>query len=382
MNAGGSAPSGRRRRPSRRGTGRRRYDDQRTLLESAERIAQMGSWEWTPETDEVRWSDNAFRLVGLEPGSVTPSIELVVELTHPADRARQAREVAELRAGVRHPHLEYRIVRSDGAVRRFRAVLASAEGAGGTRTILGTVQDVTDQRRAERQIAAHIAVSQTLSEWESFDPGLETLLGRLAVALDCVAGALWIVDGQTLIARSFWSAPGLENAAAFEAATYRLRLGSGERLPGLVWRDGVPVATELAEHGNFLRRKEAEGAGLRGALAFPLLVGEETLGVVELYSQDTADHSNELQHSLVGISHELGQFLGQRRGEFGRPPLTPRELEVLQLAAHGESRSGIADELTISPATVKSHFEHIYDKLGVSGRAAAVGRAMREGLIE
>jgi DNA-binding CsgD family transcriptional regulator len=61
--------------------------------------------------------------------------------------------------------------------------------------------------------------------------------------------------------------------------------------------------------------------------------------------------------------------------------LTPRELEVLELAAEGLTGPMIARELVVSAATVRTHFEHIYAKLGVSDRAGAVARAMRLGLI-
>jgi DNA-binding CsgD family transcriptional regulator len=64
-----------------------------------------------------------------------------------------------------------------------------------------------------------------------------------------------------------------------------------------------------------------------------------------------------------------------------RSSLTPRELEVLQLAAEGYSGPMIARELGISAATVSTHFEHIYAKLAVGDRAAAVAKAMRLGLI-
>jgi DNA-binding CsgD family transcriptional regulator/PAS domain-containing protein len=61
--------------------------------------------------------------------------------------------------------------------------------------------------------------------------------------------------------------------------------------------------------------------------------------------------------------------------------LTPRETEILELAAEGHSAPQIADELVVSPATVRTHFEHIYTKLGVRDRAGAVASAMRRGLI-
>jgi PAS domain S-box-containing protein len=63
------------------------------------------------------------------------------------------------------------------------------------------------------------------------------------------------------------------------------------------------------------------------------------------------------------------------------PRLTPRELEVLQLAADGGSARAIAEVLVISPGTVKTHFEHVYAKLRVCDRAAAVAEGLRRGLI-
>jgi DNA-binding CsgD family transcriptional regulator len=61
--------------------------------------------------------------------------------------------------------------------------------------------------------------------------------------------------------------------------------------------------------------------------------------------------------------------------------LTRRELEVLALASTGNTTAKIAESLSLSPATVKSHFENIRLKLGVTDRTAAVAYAIRSGLI-
>jgi len=65
-----------------------------------------------------------------------------------------------------------------------------------------------------------------------------------------------------------------------------------------------------------------------------------------------------------------------------RPALTSREQEVLALAAEGLSASGIGERLFLSPATVKTHLAHLYEKLGVSHRTAAVAEAFRRGLLD
>ncbi len=62
--------------------------------------------------------------------------------------------------------------------------------------------------------------------------------------------------------------------------------------------------------------------------------------------------------------------------------LTTREREALGGLVRGLSAPAIASELVLSTATVKTHLQHLYEKLGVSDRAAAVAEAMRRGLIE
>jgi DNA-binding CsgD family transcriptional regulator len=86
---------------------------------------------------------------------------------------------------------------------------------------------------------------------------------------------------------------------------------------------------------------------------------------------------------------ERARFNGQRlrlRDEAGAPPdapsVTPREAEVLSLASHGLTYAEIAEQLAVSTATIRTHMENIYPKLGVSDKAAAVATALRHGLIE
>jgi two-component system nitrate/nitrite response regulator NarL len=72
----------------------------------------------------------------------------------------------------------------------------------------------------------------------------------------------------------------------------------------------------------------------------------------------------------------------QMRAVDDRPVLSPREREVLTLIAEGLSAPEVGARLHVSPATVKTHLQSLYEKLGVSDRAAAVARAMRVGLLE
>jgi two-component system nitrate/nitrite response regulator NarL len=72
----------------------------------------------------------------------------------------------------------------------------------------------------------------------------------------------------------------------------------------------------------------------------------------------------------------------RRRAEPSGPSLSAREREVLGMIAHGQSIPAIAEALFLAPSTVKTHVQRLYEKLGVSDRAAAVAEAMRRGLLE
>ncbi len=96
---------------------------------------------------------------------------------------------------------------------------------------------------------------------------------------------------------------------------------------------------------------------------------------------DLLSHGQRLMSLLSDIGEELGTYIGSRRGPRPGLLLTPRELEVLALAAQGLSAREISSRLTVSPSTVKTHFEHIYAKLGTPDRAAAIAQAMRTGLL-
>jgi two-component system nitrate/nitrite response regulator NarL len=65
-----------------------------------------------------------------------------------------------------------------------------------------------------------------------------------------------------------------------------------------------------------------------------------------------------------------------------QPVLSERENETLKLVAEGLTAPEIGRRLHLSTGTVKTHLEHLYEKLGVSERAAAVAQAMRRGLLE
>jgi DNA-binding CsgD family transcriptional regulator len=280
--------------------------------------------------------------------------------------------------------MEVTAMRADG--RKFPAELAVCRTRHNPPRFTGWIRDLSERdaerRQAEREIAAHLAVSKALTAGGSLEQAGERLLRDLATALDFAVAALWVPSGAVLEPRLFCSVAS-GKAPEYERATRQLRLPIGIGLPGLAWQRREPVdIANLGNNSHAVRKDAAARDGLSCGLAIPAVADEEVLAVVELCSKQEAKLTDRLMLLLTGVGYELGAFLARRRGELAPPPLTPRQLQVLQLCAAGLAGPEIAERLVISAATVKTHFEHIYSKLKVSGRGQAVARALRDGLIQ
>ena len=358
------------------------------LLATGEELALMGSWELDLRSRETLWSEGIYRILGLPPSEVAQPFETVLKHVHPDDRERIQRMLADAveqpeavpDGGIEHM---VRLIRDDGSVREMRAVGRLERDEHGPARWVGAMQDVTEQRLIERELHAHYAVSQALREWESFEHGVVDLLARIATALDYPMAALWLWEGsaEALRCRAFWTAPGVDPGDC-EQVIRGTRFGDGEGKPGLAWQTRAPVVThDVAEDAGPALHEAALARGMASAIAFPAVGPDGPVAVLSFCAFEQRAPSEELVRTLTAIGHELGGFLSRRRAELGATPLSEREIEVLRLAAEGLSGPGIAEQLVLSPATVKTHFEHIYDKLGVGDRAAAVAQALRTGLI-
>lgn len=129
-------------------------------LKEAERLAQLGSWEAELGSQDdlsrsrLIWSDETCRIFGYVPGSISVNHQLFFEQVHPDDRARVRAAVQEAVRGRKRYRVEHRVVRPDGSERLVleEAEVISDPGTGGPIRLIGTVHDITEQRRAEEQL--------------------------------------------------------------------------------------------------------------------------------------------------------------------------------------------------------------------------------------
>lgn len=116
-----------------------------------QRIAQFGSWEWDIATDVVTWSDELYRICGVEPGTLEPTADAVISRYHPDDRGMVAEAVQRAIAERGSWALDARLVRPDGDVRwcHSRGTVI-ANGPGGQPRLYGVTIDITERRRSEQ----------------------------------------------------------------------------------------------------------------------------------------------------------------------------------------------------------------------------------------
>jgi two-component system nitrate/nitrite response regulator NarL len=165
-----------------------------------------------------------------------------------------------------------------------------------------------------------------------------------------------------------------ELAPAVAVLDLRMPTLDGLRVLNALRRDGLPTAALiLSAHVESSLVYEAIAAGARGYLS-KLTSEQEVCEAISAVARGETVLPPEVQPALLD---EI-----RRRGTPDRPLLSERELEVLRLLADGLAVPRIAEELHLSPATVRTHLQNLYEKLGVSSQAAAVASAMRLGLLE
>jgi PAS domain S-box-containing protein len=122
-------------------------------LAEAQQLAQLGSWSRELATNVVTWSDEIFRIFGMEPQKVGPTYQAFLERVHPDDRTAVRAVIEDAFKHHRPFSCEYRVTRLDGAVRiiheRGSVVV---DDAGKPIRAFGTAQDITERKHAEEEL--------------------------------------------------------------------------------------------------------------------------------------------------------------------------------------------------------------------------------------
>jgi diguanylate cyclase (GGDEF)-like protein/PAS domain S-box-containing protein len=215
----------------------------RRRFEDAQRAARLGTWEWHRATDQSTWSPMLYELFGVPTGSPV-TYQRFLSLVHPQDRAWVEDLFGQLTADRRSVDCEYRLIRPDGATRVFRCsgVVVSGE----TGIVVGTAQDITEQRAAETRM---LRSSQRFTDLVALTPvgiGLFDESSRLVDANDALCDLLGF-SLESLRGRTATQLAHPADPDTFVAAIGTGRQRGTQRIPQqvLLRSDGDPVYCEL-----------------------------------------------------------------------------------------------------------------------------------------
>ena len=192
--------------------------------------------------------------------------------------------------------------------------------------------DITARRSAEANLRVQFQVSQILAADTALDTVAEQLLETIGKELNWSMANLWLVtpDAQRLNRTTTWSSdPVLSQRFITAAKQDTLSFATG--LPGLTARtQALHWVEDMSNYPDCSRSSAAHQCGLRSAVGFPISIGENSLGVVELLSTSQEPNDESQHQALEALGSQIGQFVQRTQA---RDELKERSEELARLNA-------------------------------------------------
>jgi PAS domain S-box-containing protein len=233
--------------------------------------------------------------------------------------------------------------------------------------MVGVCADVTADKEAAQRLIAQHAVARLLAESETLDEATPRILAAIGESLGWELGTVYLVDRRSWVLRcaDTWAAIP-ERAPSFLQATREFAPVTGLGLPGRVWEERRAVwIDDVTKDDNFPRATAAARDDLHSAVAFPILLGPEVLGVLEFFSHDLREPVEVMLRMMSTIGNQIGQFVERKRVEAVVRESEARKSAILQ-SAQDAIVSMDADGLVVdfNPAAEEMFGYHAPDVVG------------------
>lgn len=315
-------------------------------LAAAQQITHIGSWEWDLATHAVTWSDELYRIYGLEPQSVEITFEGFLSRVHPDDRENTKRQVGlalERRERFTYPE---RIVRPDGTIRDLETIGEVALGPdGGVLGLVGTCRDVTEDRKrdaairlAQRQEAEDMRILERIVSDAPLAGVLDTIVRGIEARIEGTLASILLLDGARV---RHGAAPSLPEAfvRAIDGASIGPSAGS---CGTAAFRKEVVVVSDIESDPLWADyRAVAASHGLRACWSSPIVAKDgRVLGTFALYRRSPHVPDDDERRTVARAVHLAGIAIERRQLEDQLRALTAHVEEVRE-----EERTGIAREV-------------------------------------
>jgi PAS domain S-box-containing protein len=168
-----------------------------TYLAEAQKLSLTGSFGWKVSSGEIFWSEESFRIFGYDPTTTRPSLELIIQRTHPMDAARARKLIERVSRDKKDWEFEHRLLMPDGSIKFVNVVARAVRDESGSVEFLGAIMDVSAAKQAAQELReaqaelAHITRVTTLGELTA-SIAHEVNQPIAAVVTNAAAGLGWL----------------------------------------------------------------------------------------------------------------------------------------------------------------------------------------------
>jgi PAS domain S-box-containing protein len=269
-----------------------------------------------PAGEPVEYVSPAYeQIYGQAPETLYRNAHAWLEMVHPEDRRRLRDNLKSAVFGDQ----EYRILTPKGENRWLRSrKFPVRDKTGKVVRMVGLAEDITKRKEAETHLAVQYAIARILAECSNLPEAAPRILSVICETVGWLWGALWELDARLEIlrcvdCRSQEKLPAVDD---FVINTRKATFAAGVGLPGRVWSCGEPVwIPDVNQDDNLPRAPYAMKAGLRSAVAFPVLINGKATGVVEFFSREIRKPDQELLEVFSAVGRQIGQFIQRKQAE-------------------------------------------------------------------
>ena len=156
------------------------------FLSESQRLGHIGSWLYDL-TGPMEWSEEFYRLFGVSPDKVIPSVASLLNLIHPDDRAAMQTWIGACSAGQKPDALDFRIIKPDGTMRFIRGDGEAVHNdKSGSIYLAGSAQDITESKRAEDELRRYSSeLEKNNKELQDALANVKQLTGMLPICASC-----------------------------------------------------------------------------------------------------------------------------------------------------------------------------------------------------
>ncbi len=268
------------------------------LLERAQQIARVGSWEWDLVARKMRWSSQMFRIFGCEPGQFEPRQSSVLTRTYAEDHDRVKHDIETIINGqVSSLNIDHRVVWPDGSIHHVHMMCEAERQEGRIIRLVGSAQDITNRirretelKRTNRALQLHSAVSRSMRKADSEID----LLQRVCDVLAGTGGYLYAgITGKPDATKLFRLRVGSGEpkiSAPFDAGGVSADENhpGGQGVVGRAWREGRPSLIHDVQKDPLYSawRDRALALGVHACGAYPLVIDHQCEGVLVIYARN------------------------------------------------------------------------------------------------